>query len=66
METSKFITYFRKKLEKETEDIKNAFAEGRITKENHDVTIGELKGLRMAKSLLQESAKYIEDDDNEI
>jgi hypothetical protein len=28
------------------------------------LTVGELKGLRAAKDLLQESAKYIENDDN--
>ena len=64
MDTTKFITYFKNKISKEIDNIKDAFEQGRIPKENFDLTVGELKGLRTAKDLLQESTKYIENDDN--
>lgn len=64
MDTTKFITYFKNKISKEIDNIKDAFEQGRIPKENFDSSVGELKGLRAAKDLLQESAKYIENDDN--
>ena len=64
MDTTKFITHFKNKISKEIDNIKDAFEQGRIPKENFDLTVGELKGLRTAKDLLQESAKYIENDDN--
>ena len=63
MDTAKFITYFKNKISKEIDNIKDAFEQGRIPKENYDITVGELKGLRTAKDLLQESAKYIENND---
>jgi len=64
VDTTKFITYFKNKISKEIDNIKDAFEQGRIPKENFYLTVGELKGLRTAKDLLQESAKYIENDDN--
>ena len=53
MDTAKFITYFKNKINREINNIK-------------DSSVGELKGLRLAKNLLQESAKNIENDDTEI
>ena len=52
MDTAKFITYFKNKISKEIDNIKDAFEQGRIPKENFDLTVGELKGLRTAKDLL--------------
>jgi len=66
MDTTKFITYFKNKINREISNIKDAFEQGRIPKENYDSSVGELKGLRLAKNLLQESAKNIENDDTEI
>tara|TARA_B110000196_G_scaffold35470_1_gene26695 strand:+ start:253 stop:453 length:201 start_codon:yes stop_codon:yes gene_type:complete len=66
VDTTKFITYYKNKISKEIDNIKDAFEQGRIPKENYDASVGELKGLRTAKNLLQESAKYIENNDNEI
>ena len=66
MDTTKFITYYKNKISKEIDNIKDAFEQGRIPKENYDASVGELKGLRTAKNLLQESAKYIENNDTEI
>ena len=66
MDTAKFITYFKNKINREISNIKDAFEQGRIPKEKHDSSVGELKGLRLAKDLLQESAKNIDDDDTEI
>ena len=41
-------------------------AGGMMKKKRVKKSVGELKGLRTAKDLLQESTKYIENDDNEI
>jgi hypothetical protein len=66
MDTAKFISYLKNKINKEIDNIKDAFEQGRIPKENYDSSVGEIRGLRIAKDLLQESAKNIEDDDTEI
>ena len=66
MELPKFITFFKKKVDREIESIKDAFEQGRIPKENYDISVGELKGLRTAKDLLLESAKNIADDNDKI
>ena len=66
MDTAKFITYFKNKINREINNINDDFEQGRIPKENYDSSVGELKGLRLAKDLLQESAKNIDDDDTEI
>ena len=51
MDTAKFITYFKNKISKEIDNIKDAFEQGRIPKENYDITVGELKGLRTEEKL---------------
>ena len=66
MDTAKFISYLKNKINKEIDNIKDAFEQGRIPKDQYDSSVGEISGLRIAKDLLQESAKHIEEDDNEI
>ena len=66
MELPKFITFIKNKIDREIESIKDAFEQGRIPKENYDISVGELKGLRTAKDLLLESAKNISDDNDKI
>ena len=66
MELPKFITFLKNKVDREIESIKDAFEQGRIPKENYDISVGELKGLRTAKDLLLESAKNISDDNYKI
>lgn len=66
MELPKFITHIKNKVDREIESIKDAFEQGRIPKENYDISVGELKGLRTAKDLLLESAKNITDDNDKI
>ena len=66
MDTAKFISYLKNKINKEIDNIKDAFEQGRIPKDQYDSSVGEIWGLRIAKDLLQESAKHIEEDDNEI
>ena len=66
MELPKFITFLKNKVDREIESIKDAFEQGRIRKENYDISVGELKGLRTAKDLLLESAKNISDDNDKI
>lgn len=66
MELPKFITFIKNKIDREIESIKDAFEQGRIPKENYDISVGELKGLRAAKDLLLESAKNIADDNDKI
>ncbi len=66
MELPKFITFLKNKVDREIESIKDAFEQGRIPKENYDISVGELKGLRTAKDLLLESAKNIADDNDKI
>ena len=66
MELPKFITFLKNKVDREIESIKGAFEQGRIPKENYDISVGELKGLRTAKDLLLESAKNIADDNDKI
>ena len=66
MELPKFITFLKNKVDREIESIKGAFEQGRIPKENYDISVGELKGLRTAKDLLLESAKNISDDNDKI
>ncbi len=66
MELPKFITFLKNKVDREIESIKDAFEQGRIPKENYDISVGELKGLRTAKDLLLESAKNISDDNDKI
>ena len=66
MELPKFITFLKNKVDREIESIKDAFEQGRIPKENDDISVGELKGLRTAKDLLLESAKNIADDNDKI
>ena len=66
MELPKFITFIKNKIDREVNSIKDAFEQGRIPKENYDISVGELKGLRTAKDLLLESAKNISDDNDKI
>ena len=66
MDTAKFISYLKNKINKEINNIKDAFEQGRIPKDQYDSSVGEIRGLRIAKDLLQEAAKHIEEDDNEI
>ena len=66
MELPKFITFIKNKIDREIDSIKDAFEQGRIPKENYDISVGELKGLRTAKDLLLESAKNISDDNDKI
>ena len=66
MELPNFITFLKNKVDREIESIKDAFEQGRIPKENYDISVGELKGLRTAKDLLLESAKNISDDNDKI
>ena len=66
MELPNFITFLKNKVDREIESIKDAFEQGRIPKENYDISVGELKGLRTAKDLLLESAKNIADDNDKI
>ena len=66
MDLPKFITFLKNKVDRESESIKDAFEQGRIPKENYDISVGELKGLRTAKDLLLESAKNISDDNDKI
>ncbi len=66
MELPKFITFIKNKIDREVNSIKDAFEQGRIPKENYDISVGELKGLRTAKDLLLESAKNIADDNDKI
>ena len=66
MELPKFITFLKNKVDREIESIKDAFEQGRIPKENYDISVGELKGLRTTKDLLLESAKNISDDNDKI
>lgn len=66
MELPKFITFLKNKVDREIDSIKDAFEQGRIPKENYDISVGELKGLRTAKDLLLESAKNISDDNDKI
>ena len=66
MELPKFITFLKNKVDREIESIKDAFEQGRIPKENYDISVGELKGLRTAKDLLLESAKNLSDDNDKI
>ena len=66
MELPKFITFLKNKVDREIESIKDAFEQGRIPKENNDISVGQLKGLRTAKDLLLESAKNISDDNDKI
>ena len=66
MELPKFITFLKNKVDREIESIKDAFEQGRIPKENYDISVCELKGLRTAKDLLLEAAKNIADDNDKI
>ena len=66
MELPKFITFLKNKVDREIESIKDAFEQGRIPKENYDISVRQLKGLRTAKDLLLESAKNISDDNDKI
>tara|TARA_Y100000004_G_scaffold22529_1_gene22863 strand:- start:3299 stop:3499 length:201 start_codon:yes stop_codon:yes gene_type:complete len=66
VELPKFITFIKNKIDREVNSIKDAFEQGRIPKENYDISVGELKGLRTAKDLLLESAKNIADDNDKI
>ena len=53
------------KIDKQISDRKDAFAFGKIPETDYKKVVGELQGLQIARDLIRESSKYIEDDDDE-
>ena len=63
MEITKFIKHVSTKIEKEITDRKDAFAMGKIEDNNFKKVVGELRCLQIARDLIKESSKHIEEDD---
>ena len=63
MEIIKFIKHVSTKVEKEITDRKDAFAMGKMEDNNYKKVVGELRGLQIARDLIRESSKHIEEDD---
>ena len=63
MEITTFIKHVSTKIENEITDRKDAFANGKLLQENYTKVVGELRGLQIARDLIKESSKHIEDDD---
>ena len=65
VELIKFIKHVSTKVEKEITDRKDAFAMGKIEDNNYKKVVGELRGLQIARDLIRESSKHIEEDDEQ-
>ena len=65
MEITKFIKHVSTKIDKQISDRKDAFAFGKIPETDYKKVVGELQGLQIARDLIRESSKNIEDDDDE-
>ena len=63
MEITKFIKHVSAKIDKQVTDRKVAFALGKIPEQDYRKVVGELQGLQIARDLIRESSKYIEEDD---
>jgi|TARA_R110000823_G_scaffold223737_2_gene351788 hypothetical protein len=63
VEIVKFIKHVSTKIENEITDRKDAFANGKLQPENYTKVVGELRGLQIARDLIKESSKHIEEDD---
>ena len=65
VEITKFIKHVSTKIEKEITDRKDAFAMGKIEDNNYKKVVGELRGLQIARDLIRESSKHIEEEDEQ-
>ena len=63
MEKTKIIKPVSAKIEKQVTDRQEAFALGKIPEQDYRKVVGELQGLQIARDLIRESSKYIEEDD---
>mgnify|MGYP003118449650 FL=1 len=64
MELTKAVKHILNKIDSEIESRKNAFADGKIIKENFEKSVGQLRGLVLAKEIVRETAKNIEELDD--
>jgi|TARA_R110000803_G_C11962099_1_gene318843 hypothetical protein len=60
---TKLIKHILNKIDNEIEGRKNAFADGKIILEKHEVTVGQIKGLLVAKEVVRDIARNIEEDE---
>ena len=64
VELTKAVKHILNKIDSEIESRKNAFADGKIIKENFEKSVGQLRGLVLAKEIVRETAKNIEELDD--
>ena len=64
MELTKALKHIINKIDSEIENRKNAFAEGVIVKDNFEKSVGQVRGLVLAKEIVRETAKNIEELDD--
>ena len=62
MEITKFIKHVSAKIDKKLTERKDAFALGKIPEQDYRKVVGELQGLQIARDLIRESSKEIEED----
>ena len=64
VELTKAVKHILNKIDSEIESRKNAFADGKIIKENFEKSVGQVRGLVLAKEIVRETAKNIEELDD--
>ncbi len=64
MELTKAIKHILRKIDSEIENSKNAFVDGKIIKDNFEKSVGQVRGLVLAKEIVRETAKNIEELDD--
>ncbi len=64
VELTKALKHIINKIDSEIENRKNAFADGVIVKDNFEKSVGQVRGLVLAKEIVRETAKNIEELDD--
>ena len=64
VELTKALKHIINKIDSEIENRKNAFADGKIIKDNFEKSVGQVRGLVLAKEIVRETAKNIEELDD--
>ena len=64
VELTKAIKHILRKIDSEIENSKNAFVDGKIIKDNFEKSVGQVRGLVLAKEIVRETAKNIEELDD--
>ena len=64
VELTKAVKHILRKIDSEIESRKNAFADGKIIKDNFEKSVGQVRGLVLAKEIVRETAKNIEELDD--